>query len=491
MQITLYYDFEKKKNSCKLPAAGATSLTLTGTLKEPCSVISPTVRIKRITSDSVPDNYSYAYIPVFMRYYFVRDIVWSDGMWEISMDVDVLGSYRTAIGNSSHYVLRTDSSTNDYDPMITDTMYPATNDYQTDHIVMVSSNFVQTTSQGTYIVGIISNDSTTAVGAINYYAMTQSEFGALKAALLSDTNLEIMDLMQSSTWTNTDISKELFKTMYNPYQYIASCMWFPFQKSLFTYTTEVGIPVGWWTYSSLTGSKVNAQVISLLNEEYTTVPAHPQASTRGDYLNYGPYTKISLFGRFGTIPLDPSYTSVGWRINISYYIDIITGQARAFISTWDPDEQTPHEIVLADRIFSLGVPIQLAQIGVDYLGSAVAAVDTVAGTVSAITRFDVGGAISSAAHGIYNTLQSSMPQMATSGSNGSFLSPFTSTHIQFHHYLIVDEDIGHRGRPLCKIKQINTLAGYILCSDGEFDISCLDAERDMISDYLTGGFFWE
>ena len=139
----------------------------------------------------------------------------------------------------------------------------------------------------------------------------------------------------------------------------------------------------------------------------------------------------------------------------------------------------------------LGVPIQLAQVGVDYLGTAVSAIDTVANTVSAAARLDVGGAISSTAHGIYNTLQSSMPQMATSGSNGSFLAPFTNTTVVYHFYKIVDEDIAHKGRPLCKLKQLNTLTGYILCAEGEFDISCFDSERMLIKNFLTTGFFWE
>ena len=58
-------------------------------------------------------------------------------------------------------------------------------------------------------------------------------------------------------------------------------------------------------------------------------------------------------------------------------------------------------------------------------------------------------------------------------------------------YEIVDEDIGHKGRPLCASRQLNTLSGYILCADGETDIPCTEEERRMIAGYLTSGFFWE
>ena len=58
-------------------------------------------------------------------------------------------------------------------------------------------------------------------------------------------------------------------------------------------------------------------------------------------------------------------------------------------------------------------------------------------------------------------------------------------------FIPVDEDITHKGRPLCANKVLNTLSGYILCADGDLDISCMDEERASITDFLTTGFFWE
>ena len=491
MNITMYTGFEKKKNSTKVPGVGATSITYTGTLKEPCSVMAPVFKIKRGAIDAVPDLYNYAYIAVFGRYYFVKDVTWADGFWEISMEVDVLASYRTQIGNSTHYVLRTNSNTTNFDPMITDTMYPATNDV-TLYQYKLLSGFVSSIANGIYVVGIISGNDTSAVGAVSYYAMTATEFGALKEALLTDDNLETMDLTSGGTWNITDMSQELFKTMYNPYQYIASCMWFPIGTTAISGTAVHTIPIGWWDYN-LDGTLITAQNV-VLGEGPGTIHAHPQASTRGTYLNYAPYTKCSVFGRFGTVPLDLSFFDTNDdTITLSYTVDLITGQCRVRISSYQSSEVSPHYHHIAERDFLLGVPIQLAQIGTDYLGAAVTAVDAAASTVQNAMTLNIGGAISSAAHGIYNTLNAAMPQMATSGINGSFISIDSTLHttFSFQHFTIVDEDIDHKGRPLCKSKVINTLTGYILCADGEFDISCLDDERTMIEEYLVGGFFWE
>lgn len=491
MKIKLFTGFTKKKNSTKVPGSGATYTELTGTLKDPCSVMNPTVKILRGVLDIVPDLYNYAYIAKFGRYYFVDNVAWMNGFWEISMTVDVLASYRSQIGTSSHYVLRTDS-TSTYDPDITDTLYPASNDIEL-YQYSITSGFVSSISSGIYIVGIISGNDTDAVGAISYYAMTAAQFGALKDWLLSNDNLETMEIIDSQgQMLINDMSKELFKAMYNPYQYIASCMWFPLLSSAISGTSVTSIKVGWWTYN-LNATRINAQTIRI-TEGPTTIHQHPQAATRGRYLNYAPYTRCTVYGIFGTVPLDLSYFDRDDdTLTIKYIIDLISGQCRTRIESYKSSEVSPHHHIVSESDFLCGVPIQLAQVAVDYLGEAVAAIDTTANTIQNALSLNIGGAVSAAAHGIYNTINASMPQLRTSGTNGSFIITDSqlNTTFSYQHFRLVDEDISHKGRPLCQICQIDTLSGYILCADGEFDISALNAERDMITDYLTSGFFWE
>ena len=490
MDIRLYFEFYKKKNSTLIPDNTVTYIDLSGTLKEDCSVLYPRVQVLRSALDTVPDTYNYAYIAKYGRYYFVVDVIWKEPFWEISMAVDVLASWKTPLGLEDHYILRTNSTTNDWDPLITDTMYPTSNDFDTVHNVIPNSNFAASINGGCYIVGIISSSTTDAVGAISYYAMTSAQFGALKSTLFSDTNLQTMGIIDSGGLPAiSDMSPELLKTMYNPYQYIASCMWFPIGQNDIPGTSQTGINIGWWNYGSLTGKRIYAELKEFLNAEQTTIPAHPQASTRGTYLNYAPYTRITLMGRFGTIAIDPSYVEAGYTLNIGYNIDLINGECMTRVSAWDPNDLVV--IPLALRSFQIGVPIQIAQVGVDYLGTSLAAVDAAGSAIDNLVHLNIGGAVSAAAHGIYNTLQAGMPQVETSGSNGSFLSPFTLTRIVYHYYQIVDEDINHRGRPLCQIRTLNTLSGYVLCSDGDNTVPALDAEKDMISTHLTSGFFWE
>ena len=497
--FNLYSTFAKKDNSTKLPTL-ETAKVVQGILKEPCSVMNPVIKIERLPNDAMPFQYTYAKWVEANRYYFIEDWTWADGLWEVRMKEDVLATYKVAIGNTTEYVLRTDSTVN-FNGEITDTAYPATTDIVTESYSL-SNVFTTDITVGCYIVGIISGGQTQAVGAISYYAMTSSEFGALKDKLFSEDNLEIMGIIDTSTTPPTqlvtDLSQEVLKTMYNPYQYVVSCMWFPFGvNAIPSINSQTGIKIGWWEYPTLSGNRIYAQTFELGNEQFA-ITAHPQAS-RGSYLNYAPYTRRTLVGRFGSVPIDTTMFVVGNKINISYMIDLITGQCYTKISRRDESVSPPSEDLLAERNFLLGVPIQIAQVGTDYLGTAVSALNSVNGTFSSAGQGFISGGITGAitgaiagvANGIYNTRQSAMPQVETSGQNGSFLAPVNNTHVVEQFYKIVDEDISHRGRPLCELRQLNTLSGFILCAEGDIDISCYDNERKEIIRYLTEGFFWE
>lgn len=499
MQIDFYSTFSKRENSTLIPSASA-SLSLTGHLIEPSSIMAPTVKIERLITDGVPEVYTYAYIPVFQRYYFVRDWKWVDGLWQVDMEVDVLGSWRTYIGNLNEYILRTDSSTSDYNGAITDTMYPATTDFSITQTAF-SNPFLTSVTQGCFIVGIISGDYLTgAVGAITYYALNHTQFGTLKSKLFGDDGLIAMGLLdntgQTPTWTAADMSEEIFKTMYNPFQYIASCTWFPIAVSDITGQTVTTIKIGWWAYT-LNGKRLQYNVGSFF-DGVEQAPLHPLAATRGKYLNYAPYTKMTMYGKFGSLPIDTSFLEIGSYLINNYIVDYVTGQCLFQVFVADNASGTGRKLVTKTE-FLLGVPIQLAQIGRDYLGVAVNAVDAIksaglgaaAGFITGGIPGAVAGGLITGAHGIYDTIQSSMPQLQTSGSNGSFIGAELSTVMTTIHYRIADENIAHKGRPLCANRTIKNLTGFIQCAEGDIDIPCFYEEKKRIGQYLTSGFYWE
>ena len=95
MQIDFYINFTKRKNSTKIPTETGVVVkhTLTGYLKEPCSVMNPVINIQDIPIQNSPSVMTYAYISVFERYYFVKDWTWNDGLWAVSLEEDVLATW--------------------------------------------------------------------------------------------------------------------------------------------------------------------------------------------------------------------------------------------------------------------------------------------------------------------------------------------------------------------------------------------------------------
>lgn len=500
MTIDFYYSFYKKVNSTKRPAPGVGHTEelkqVTGYLREPCSVYSPVVELTPGAFDANTDPHflTYAYISKFNRYYFVEDWTWNNGLWSCRMIEDVLATFKTVIGATDEYILRTDSDTTNYNGAIVDTIYPATTDFDIEHTAF-RNPFQTELENGCYIVGVIGDDD--GIGAVNYYAMDDQEFSAFKTALFSNQNLNEMDLYDSTTgqWLVTDMSQEIFKTQYNPFQYVASCMWFPIDTISIYGSFDHTIPMGWWQYT-INGKRLLDTTVVFTEAEQ--IPVHPNSALRGKYLNYSPYTKRTLFGKFGSIPIDTSYLEIGSYLVGYYTVDLITGQCLYEVFVAEDALGTNRKLITKTE-FLLGTPIQIAQIGVDYLGTvntAISAVGSIAhgvgvgGAVGGLPGA-IAGATLGAISGIGNTIASSMPQMQTGGANGSFMNMTLSTVLISHFFIPVDEDIHHKGRPLCAVKRINTLSGYVQCAEGDIDINGFDNERKIIKDYLTQGFFWE
>lgn len=94
MKILLY---KNTSESIRVDKTLTNEYEFTGTLKEGTSVINPIVKLNAFNLSS----YNYAYIQSIGRYYYITDIKSVKyGLWEISMHVDVLMSYKNAIRNS-------------------------------------------------------------------------------------------------------------------------------------------------------------------------------------------------------------------------------------------------------------------------------------------------------------------------------------------------------------------------------------------------------
>ena len=458
-----FYKFNKNPNSTKRPTEP--DKTYNCVLIEPTSIVNPSIALVDATS---PHIYNYAYIPEFSRYYFVNDWNYDKGRWVATLNVDTLASFKNEIGASKQYVLR---SAAEFNGDIVDNLYPAEN---SPDVVSVyyggpgqdEDPFISDLASGIFVVGII-NDDINAIGAVSYYKFTNTQFRNFCKAL-----------MQNADWAFSgieEISTELFKSLFNPFQYVASCMWFPFTDA-FPGTNVNSIPYGWW---SLPTSATRISKFTRLAPAFFTPPKHPQAETRGAYLNAAPYSRYKLvWPVFGVFPLDANVMAKCERLRAECWVDAVSGKGCLQVFS-----DTGNNAIFTSTQTVIGVPIQIAQVTSDYLGAATSA----AGGVADFITGDISGGISA----IGNAIKSAMPQVRTQGSNGMTTSYYFPPVLECEFYRVVEESNENRGRPLCQERVVNTLSGYQLIADAELEAPCTASELDTIKNYMNGGFFYE
>lgn len=480
------FTFNKKDNSTKVPTVTGTAVK--GEFKTGFDLLAPTVKIYDITS---PPSYNYAQIPILNRYYFIENWSFSAGFWYASLAVDVLGSWKTAIGSQSLYVTRAASSSDEY---ILDAEYPTTGQITVLESVTTDPPFGS--AGGCYVVGIVGGANST--GAISYYAFSPAAFQHLIGNLLGDINWMNIDV--------TDLSEELQKALINPAQYISSCLWIPVDVGSVPGTSVGSIPVGWWSFTA-SATQIYPLGARVGDSFALTIPKHPKAATRGKYLNISPYSDYTLhFFPFGTIALDSLRLQDETTLNLRYILDCCTGEAVMYVTCGGD----PIKIVTG----RFGVPVPTGQISVQIGGlssmATTAGMSAAAGAVSHAKEFlqgvktfayklsgrgDVSGAAAESMKGTAsNILSSAVSALATvdvSGQMGSNLYATVPVSLVGRFLDIVDEDLQSRGRPLCQRVTINTLSGYFQCSDADIEIGCTAREREIIINYLLSGCFYE
>lgn len=477
LSVTLY-EFKKRENSTKRPDSSATQRTHDAVLKMPTSLLRPEISFDFGLKGN-PSFYNYAYISdLGNRYYFIRDWTVSEGhIWTAHMEVDVLASWKASIGASTQYIKR---SSYTFDGGILDTAYPT---IQPPQITITSdaTNWTTQLSGGTYVMGIINNEDG-GMGAAHYYAYDQSGLNKFLEALLGNVTY---------AGNITEISQDLLKVLWNPMQYVVSCVWYPFAISVLpdgSVTQLSKTPVGWWSLD-IPCKQLNNTIKYFQNT--IEVPKHPQAATRGVYLNKQPYTSYTLyFPGVGQISIDPSLILTD-NLAINCAVDLVANQARLVVN----DVNTCVEYA------QIGVPIQLAQMAEQTLQMVTEGVKGLfsGGSTGIDIGFEAGGAagalggavIGGAMGAIGNALQYAFPNVTKTFSNGSVVGLSFVPQLKAVFYKLVDEDNADLGRPLCKARQVSSLPGFQMVMHADIAIAGTAEENQRIKAYMESGYFYE
>ena len=380
MAITAtFYKNDKKINSTKLPTSSVDDITLQVELKNVTNMFTPSLIISAdVFTDGLghivnPMRYNYCYLPDFERYFFVRSWSWILGRWECALEVDVMASFKTEIGNTTAFILRAASQ---YDADIIDTKYPTTSNEAGS--LQEQSLFGNTTpwntdiknagiQSGFYVISVV-NDDISAIGGVSYYALSASVMQELMNKLFA-----------APTWmniTDANISADLQKMLFNPMQYITSVMWIPRGLDTTGMTSTNTLPLGWWSLT-LTGGFYRLNVSNTAIEFTMTcsMKYHPQYdASKRRWLQLSPYTMAALYmPPFGFIPLDTTKLYRCSDIVVRVRIDVITGRGTLFISNkYKLGNVTYDGGVIYTTVSQVGVPMSIAQMSVswDMLSSA-------------------------------------------------------------------------------------------------------------------------
>ena len=470
MAITVdFYTFSKKTNSTKQPT-GTAALSASCLLKDATSIITPVFQIR--TSD--PTAYNYCYCRAFHRYYFISDITWNKGYWEIRCKCDVLATYKTTIGSTNGYVVR---ASNRSDGEIVDNLYPTTA-YTTVNAVTPdgTSTFTGATNfqSGYYVIGLQGNNSTSQNGVI-YYQLTPAQFVDLISNFYANNS--------NTSWWGASLAQGVINSIAHLDDYICSCRWYPVP---FIVDTDPPIPdgppgPGYEIYLGSWDSGVKAPRV-IADPTYTVfydnIPKHPQAA-------YGNYTKIYPFTHYelvdpliGTITLNPVIMKNDTEVRCYLKFDHTSGQIRYTVT----GNNTSYPFYTT--YLNGAVNINLSGMEVNVGGIA-------AGIGQTIANIAKDGWVG-IAKGIANTVDNIAPQPGHNQISGG-LAAMTNyaPFVRCCFKQIVDRDVTNKGLPYCKWNNPATLTGYMEIDNPHVAVAGTAQEIDQINGYLNSGFYYE
>lgn len=472
-----FYSFAKKENSTAQPTGGT---EYECQIKRESGILNPEI-ILNIGLTGAPAGWNYAYIAGFSRYYFIREWINEGPIWRALMQCDVLATYKAAIGGSTLYALRSSYS---YDGDIVDALYPCKAD-----VSEYSSTFSPLFSNqtGVFVCGIVcasgsssaTVSATAQIGSVKYFYMSPSGLATLCAYLLDSSNYSTLG-SGTETFSMQDCSLELQKSLIDPLQYIKSCIWLPIASPTLTVQN---LYINGWTVPGVEMAPVGTKYVSQSKTDFV-LQKHPDAATRGGYLNGPGYTSIWMnAGPYGTFELDTNLTAYETNLLFNETIDVTSGLGRLVVGN--------ATVNLENRRTMRGISIQLSQVTQDTLGAAAAGIGGVAGAIGAAMMGDIAGAIGSAVGGIANAAKANAPKSSSTGTSGQWIDAIDPWTVNYEFFRPVDDDNSHHGRPLCQNIQISNYPGYLLIQDADIAINATADELQKIRGYLEGGFYYE
>lgn len=471
MNATFYSGFEKRRNSTKRPSGGTTKSVA---LKEGTSLMHPEFIVTNA-------SWSWNYASAWQYYYYVVDIIAeSNNTFRVKCEIDVLASFKVAIGSYTTLISRADSM---WDGEVMESMYPAkSNPYTLDASYSAAGIFTNNRSQGTVVM------ATVGARGQKFYIMSKAQFDALCYVLFPSLGVSI------TQWFTSTTQEALVGGLNTILEGITLLKWLPIDitvaqsqlgltsaSSVWIGALEVTAPSGAAVYE-LTGS----MVITLAWRQLTFPDRNYTGIThRGDWLNMQPFAFYSVnIPPFGLIQIDGAYLVASqMTIQAEIRVDILSGNAILNLLYTAAGSSVAKTI----GVYNANIACDIKAGGASYnIGGVVSGV---ASAALSYVRKDFAGVAGS----IASSAGSLIPQAAQTGGgvSGSVPNLTSPWYIEATYFDPIEENKTELGRPLGKVVQISSLSGFVQCADAHCPLMGHEEEMIKVNEFLNAGFFYE
>ena len=478
MNLELWTSFSKKKNSTAHPSVG-TGNTVFVKLKDNTSVMHP---VFELVSNYAP-SCKYAYVPDFGRFYFVEDIEYDTGStWNLRLTCDPLASFMSVIGEYEGIINRCSDLTF-YNPALKDELNPPTN------IISIS----QRTDD---LSGLFANETyvLTMASPAESYQGYDTKTGFCRSYVMDAHTLTQI----AKKFLDINFIQDLANQFSNPMECVVGCKLLPITYSLIAGDSPVheNIWVGGWDLEASSDIVKNRYVTVNKNID---LPLKPNGAGSDNYVDNSPYTMVQAYLPFvGVVQLDYSAIRDTWKLNLRISIDVVTGDIIYYIYS-----DTAFNNLCATYSGNCASDCPVSSSTWDaksYIGGAVAVLGGAAVAIGSLVTGGAAGAILGglgALAGGVNTMQKSAEtHTQINGAISSALGAKVHTSIIIEMFYNqpthgLREGNYTQGLPCNKYGKVSSHAGYLIMNNPSIAINGTDAERDMINNYMSSGFYYE
>ena len=472
MNVKLYSNFAKRKNSTKKPSTGGVLVTCD--LKHPTSYENPTLILSDSDISISVKTITYVIDDDTKVCYFVTDIrVTSYDVYEIDCKLDPLATYKTEITSSTQFV---QYAAQNYLPFIPDTRLA-----QASEVITVTHDFSTAlfSNSGYYVLTCIgANTDNRSNMFVTNYCMTGAMLGAL-AGEMSDGDFL------------TDIDNMVNK----PFDSIMSIRYIPIEMTA-ARLTILGMSNNY--KAVILGKKTSGTSFGYFFNDGTNCITITDSITCS--WNYGndwrianPYTQAQLFiPGYGCVDINP--LQCAYALTVQFEIDAITGDVTCYI--FGQNEALMPLNIISVISYNIAVQIPIGHLAANPSG-VISGVSGVALGVAGVATGGVGYLAGAAAigGGIGNTIiNASMTTPSSKGGIGgrSFINgPLMCLIERYTNTNTINCMQQTSGQPVMMDYNLSAFSGFVQCANASVEIAGNYEDREAINAALDSGIFIE